>query len=49
MILVMEAGRVAEYDTPLALLDKKESFFTKLCKRCVLLLSRPGVLLMRLP
>ena len=30
-ILVMSTGRVAEFDTPLALFDKEESIFRSLC------------------
>jgi ATP-binding cassette subfamily C (CFTR/MRP) protein 1 len=31
-VLVLDAGRVAEYDTPLALFDKEDSIFRSLCR-----------------
>jgi ATP-binding cassette subfamily C (CFTR/MRP) protein 1 len=30
-ILVLDAGRVAEFDSPLALFDKEDSIFRSLC------------------
>ena len=31
-MLVLDAGRVAEYNTPLALFDKEDSIFRSLCR-----------------
>ncbi|KAH9849408.1 multidrug resistance-associated ABC transporter [Lenzites betulinus] len=44
-ILVMDAGRVAEFDTPLALFDKEDSIFRSLCNEANL--SRADVLKIR--
>ena len=31
-MLVLDAGRVAEYDTPLVLFDREDSIFRSLCR-----------------
>ncbi|KDQ12205.1 hypothetical protein BOTBODRAFT_57028 [Botryobasidium botryosum FD-172 SS1] len=44
-ILVMDAGRVAEYDTPLALFDRPDSIFRDMCEKASL--SRDDILRIR--
>ncbi|KAI0746725.1 multidrug resistance-associated ABC transporter [Daedaleopsis nitida] len=44
-ILVMDAGRVAEFDTPLSLFDKEDSIFRSLCNEANL--SRHDILKIR--
>jgi len=44
-ILVMDGGRVAEYDTPLALFDREESIFRSLCNEAQL--SRQDIVRIR--
>jgi len=44
-ILVMDAGQVAEYDTPLALFDRKDSIFRDMCEKASL--SREDILRIR--
>ena len=44
-ILVMDAGRVAEFDTPLNLFDKEDSIFRSLCNEANL--SRQDIVKIR--
>ena len=44
-ILVMDAGKVAEYDTPLNLFDKEDSIFRSLCNEAGL--SRQDIVRIR--
>ena len=44
-ILVMDAGKVAEFDTPLSLFDKEDSIFRSLCNEASL--SRADILKIR--
>ena len=44
-ILVMDAGRVAEYDTPLNLFDREDSIFRSLCNEAGL--SRQDIVRIR--
>ena len=44
-ILVMDAGKVAEFDTPLALFDREDSIFRSLCDEANL--SRQDILKIR--
>ena len=44
-ILVMDAGRVAEYDTPLHLFDREDSIFRSLCNEAGL--SRQDIVRIR--
>lgn len=44
-VLVMDAGKVAEYDTPLNLFDKEDSIFRSLCNEAKL--SRDDILRIR--
>ena len=44
-VLVMDAGRVAEFDTPLALFDREGSIFRSLCDEAHL--SRQDILRIR--
>jgi ABC-type multidrug transport system fused ATPase/permease subunit len=44
-ILVMDAGRVAEFDTPLNLFDKEDSIFRSLCNEASL--SRQDIVRIR--
>jgi ATP-binding cassette subfamily C (CFTR/MRP) protein 1 len=44
-VLVLDAGQVAEYDTPLALFDKEDSIFRSLCREAGL--SRADIVRIR--
>ena len=44
-ILVMDAGKVAEFDTPLSLFDKEDSIFRSLCNEANL--ARADILRIR--
>ena len=44
-VLVMDAGTVAEFDTPLNLFDKKDSIFRSLCDKASL--NREDILRIR--
>lgn len=44
-VLLMDAGRVAEFDTPLNLFDKEDSIFRSLCNQAGL--SRQDILRIR--
>lgn len=44
-VLLMDAGRVAEFDTPLNLFDKEDSIFRSLCDQAGL--SRQDILRIR--
>ena len=44
-ILVMDAGRVAEFDTPLNLFDREDSIFRSLCNEASL--SREDIVRIR--
>ena len=44
-VLVMDAGRVAEFDTPLALFDRADSIFRSLCNEAHL--TRSDILRIR--
>ena len=44
-VLVMDAGRVAEFDTPLALFDRADSLFRALCNEANL--ARADILRIR--